>query len=673
MSLLDNLETDEDSIVAEEAIKALDSLFTKENGFILREESVASKGVFEVGLLIDNLPTDKSFFIQLESSAEISTIEKKGSKYIFYPFKIARLRCFARQGPEYGLIIIYDQNSESFYFDYVENIINRITRQRDSKEWQDLQRVNINLPVENTLTSEKMSDIYNVYLNRFKNQDTLLMEPGRKHGISLLKFVNQELAEQAEMLELNSFDKLIEAFKRYGFGLFNERDYQLLDRLLSRLSFAKINNSQEFSLLAALVYIKTGEYIKAKYYLKRSKEFRENYELAEAVELLNFLSSKIEFILGDLDRQSYLNKLAKLIVRLNYLTNKFSIKLEMIYLQMFSTIKSRGDILAIVKEIETLLAEIKAANIEERVKHFLLLTTSINLYKLGVFLFERNIVNGNSEGKPDFMSLKEQISFAKEIITLLDIPLKYSKIAYNYSVREDDELLYAYSLYQLALFFFKLEFNNAMLIDREAESTQKLENKYQRYFEAATQVYNIFLANSLLKEGHEAITLAYELKKLYKYKMAEGAEEFNFDNFEQKIRMLEREVGIRAFSSSIEQFYQETIPKLRISGEPAFVDLEETEIDNFADYFLESFGLSKVNKKNLLKDIENCQLFTQEIDNPQIELLQKMEAKGSEAKLYDKPLSYILRCQECGYKTSEASQVESLIEELRREHDSDCS
>ena len=132
MAFDDSPIVDQSSKVSQESVFAVKIFFSKKAGFIAREITDDYGIDLEVELILESSkPSAWSFPIQIKSNAKAKAVEHNGKQFITFPFLTSRLGYLCRRIPAYGIVVLYDEDSKSCFYDYVENIkIARIGRSK---------------------------------------------------------------------------------------------------------------------------------------------------------------------------------------------------------------------------------------------------------------------------------------------------------------------------------------------------------------------------------------------------------------------------------------------------------------------------------------------------------------------------------------------------------------
>ena len=160
MAFNDLLIVDDSSKASQESVLATCGFFTMKNGFISRDLKPDYGVDLNIELLINgNNPSGWEFPIQIKSQQNLNQVAHDRKQFISHSMFTSRLGCLCRRGPAYGLVVLYDDNTEICYYDYVEEIVKRTTTQHNGEDWKAQTSVNINIPTENILTLDEIKKI----------------------------------------------------------------------------------------------------------------------------------------------------------------------------------------------------------------------------------------------------------------------------------------------------------------------------------------------------------------------------------------------------------------------------------------------------------------------------------------------------------------------------------
>src|SRR5215216_1881766 len=142
---------DQSAVNSAESIRKLMDHMNEGSGFIMRLE-VPDKGCdYDVELIKNQRDVSNwRFALQLKSIANPKFI--KDGEFLSYSFETDRLGYLIRRLPAMGIVVLYDVDTERIYFDYVDEIYNRVRVEKGSEDWKQQDSVSIHIPVANEMT-----------------------------------------------------------------------------------------------------------------------------------------------------------------------------------------------------------------------------------------------------------------------------------------------------------------------------------------------------------------------------------------------------------------------------------------------------------------------------------------------------------------------------------------
>ena len=666
MSFYKNPKVDEYAKASEESVLAVRAIVCKRNGFIVREE-VPDYGVdLEVEMIInaDNA-TGKKFAIQIKSCQNISTVSKKKQKFVSYEFETSRLGYLSRRPPAYGLIIIYDDTQKTIFYDYVENIVNRLTEQKGNEEWKNQDNVNINIPFENILTNEKIGDIYQRYLDRFRNHDILIKTHGSRYGIPALSFLT---AQKPHEFDLSNTGQIIEFLEKYGILLINKKDYDWLYQLLTGLTIAEIDNSIQLALLAALTYSEIGRFIEADYFIKRCFISFDDYKDGEK-EVLNILRIRIDFAFGRLSAKAYLDKLVALEGDIKNGINQITIKIQIIYLKLLEELEIKKDSQYLLQEINAVSKNLDDIEIKEEDRHLLKISLSAYVFEIAIELLIHHVTQFRLREKFSIDTpLEQRINWFKETHPLFEYAMTNNYLAFKYSEKTNNKLLRAHSMYFLCYYFCGFELNATIMRIDKAEDEVSIKKEYLNKFNMALKSSNLFLELALLEEAHKALTTAYEIHRLFEFNFNDELAKNKVEDILEAVRKIEKDTGIKPFSSVVDEYVKDFERKLNDDPEAFYTNLTDNNINRFANHLLEVHSLPSDRFENIKLDIINHRIFYDERFCEELQLLQNIVHTKSKETMYKEKSKCIIVCVRCNIETVEGEDVIELLNSIDKDY-----
>lgn len=658
---------DKNSKVSEESVLAIKQIFLRKNGFIARDVSPDYGVDLEIEIIQEEKnATGNKFSVQIKSSNELKVITKKGINYISLEFETSRLGYLSNMPPVYGLIVLYDESQNIMYYDFVFNLISRISLQHGDDSWKDQGSVNINIPIQNTFDSISIKNIHKQIVTIFDNHNSLLKVHGKEFGIPVFHYNNLK----SDVHIVDDIEKTIEYIDQYGFQLLDNRYYNHLLDLLTKLSSKEINQSTKFLFIAALTNYEIGRYLEADYYINKCLLNIESYSQNEK-DILRMLKLKVEYQFGYKDIETYISDLDSLEKTMKHDINKLFVGVTIIYLKLILNLHKRISIEILFDEILSLLTKVKSTNIDETRKYLIIISLSTFIHQIGINTFIKNssLLNIRKSLGID-TTITDRISSTKNVIRFIDIATKNTYLAYNYAIEAKDEFIYGYSLLQLCIYFFQINFFSLQVKDHTPFPSNHIELFKQR-FEESIQSYQLFNSFPMLFEAYQALHTAKELRKLYKIIYNDDISMISEIYIDDEIKRLQKEVGINEFISIVDKFLINEVNTP--SREETLAKLNEEEIDRYARITIEALNIPIVRIDNLKSELLTLKYFFSNRHCDELLILQDLKHTESTDTLYNSPLKYWVICKKCNIESICHENVEIILKTFDRSKCKNCS
>ncbi|NII26114.1 DUF4365 domain-containing protein [Pseudoflavitalea sp. X16] len=283
---------------SERSVNALRQHFQAANGFIARED-IPDKGCdFMMEIIAKKQSTNWRFPVQLKSIENPVTIQE--GRYISYPFELSRLKYLLDYKPVVGLIVFYAVREDKFYFEYAEKIYYRLKDLHPDDAWQQQDKANIHIPIENELTTHARQRIHGRMMEIFARHHQMYQEQASGYSLPSIEPV-QSAVNSKDLPERAAY-----TLRHQGMQLFQERKISFLDKLLSQVPNQVVVNNPEIAVIAAMTYCEMGKYIDAEYFLSKSlhkKDLPPFYIQSAA-----WTKIKNDYLLNKTDRQTYIER-----------------------------------------------------------------------------------------------------------------------------------------------------------------------------------------------------------------------------------------------------------------------------------------------------------------------------------------------------------------------------
>jgi Domain of unknown function (DUF4365) len=661
---------DEYSVQSDRSVNAFNALFCQKNGFIARMENPDFGIDFTVELIRNDRATGNRFCVQLKSTNRLSLITADGECLISHQFKTSRLGLLARQPPGYGVIIIHDDTKSITYYDFVEKIVQRLF-ERNSDNWKSQNTVSIYIPEQNILNQQSIITLHRFYLQRFENHQLLISQHGEKFGIPDLK---KEL--DAGTFNLKEPKSIADFLVQYGAFLFNRRDYHILNQLVSELPLRIILNNSDLLFTVAITVVEIGRLIEGDFYISACRKSYDDLD-PEKQSIVELYGAELDFRLGRIDIVHYQNRMRQLLDKMNIVANSLCTRVRIDRAAVMSaTAKSElNENLWLVPEVKNTIEDINESDIDELTKAVLILHAVENLNQLAINIHTRLLTYLRIQEKAGFIiPMKNRVVQARSILDLFNEVTEWQqKISKSLQKDKHSFLSFIFS-YKVSSTFFQQTFSMAMLDSGRIERVNESRNLFQSRFDAAIYAFNGFIEIGAYDEAYSALTTALEIGKLFEHTTKAKLEHFEPEQIQFRIAILCKELDRPEYSSLVDGFFEETLPRIsEFDSDKARLDIEPEQEDHFATTILEAYGLPVERKSNVISEIRANRKFYNVVANPDIELLQDLTHTRSRTTMYRTPPTYIAVCKICQYKTHASSNVDSIIEQFMSEHGMSCT
>ena len=136
---------DENSKLSEGSVTVVKAFFSQKYNFINREPRPDYGVDLDIEIIVDGKKASGwEFSIQIKSDKEVKIVSHDEKDFVSFQFQTSRLNYLCQKSPGYGLVIMFDEQKNTCYYDYVEVIVNRLTQHRKSEDWKKNENVNIN-------------------------------------------------------------------------------------------------------------------------------------------------------------------------------------------------------------------------------------------------------------------------------------------------------------------------------------------------------------------------------------------------------------------------------------------------------------------------------------------------------------------------------------------------
>lgn len=665
MGFSDNPQIDDFSKISEESVLATKQAFLQRKGFLVREES-PDKGVdLDVELLVDNQVSGFKFAIQIKSSQDVKTGKRSGIKCIKYTIKTSRLGYLCRRKPGMGLIVVYDERNEKLYYDYVEKICARITKDHKDNTWVNQDTVVFTIPFQNTVNDNAVANIYKTMRQRNDRFTDMYETAASDYDLPIFNFGTP--TNPTTILD------------EYGYLFFNKKEYQILYGLFSKMSLDKILGNPKFTLLAAITYYETGRHAEATFFLKKSELYIGQYTSSER-ELQNVTSINLEYSLGRLEVEEYEKRLRKLDATITGGMNRVFVKLQIMRMKMLQVdIFEETSNSNFFHDIEEITSTIKNINEDEDIGSLYLIEVASFIHELGVQRFlkttarmtiRRTMLGDDAVDEETMRDLKFIIGLTINSHALLQGIIELSNTTNN-------EYLNAVALYKKNYMFYSLLFQTTVSslsanrpIDefKSADSGKQMKIAYYELIES----YNLFQRRDIAGGAYNTLGIARELNFLYSFFNGKNIDDDVHTQTEAALLQLEKVLQIPPSKIMSEELLVKILERKKVPTASTYKTMSVEEREKFALYSVKSAGLPPERAANVLAEIEFMAKAADAINDNYFEVLQNLKHTKNMETMYKDHPKFVIHCKGCGYQTLESTSLDELLRCLKTQHPHYC-
>lgn len=663
MGYYDDPIVDENAKRSEESVNAVKSFFTRKNGFISREE-IPDYGVdFDVELIYDgSKASSKKFAIQLKSSQSLDIITHGKIEFVSLQFKTSRLGYLARRDPGYGIIVVYDESSGICFFDYVEDIVERLDAHSGKLDWRDQQTVNLHIPL-NKLENQVLVSLHKRYRKRFENSLRLLEKHGPEFNIPVLIHEGEKLNESK--IDFDDPSSMAELLEKHGAMLFNEHEFAMLHQMLGRVSKNHIDNSPELIFLAAITYTQVGQMVEAEYYIRKAN--KRSAELSdEKLRLISFSQIRVDFLKGDIDYAEFQVRLKKLAEQINDIENQLVIEVNIL---LFELADLREDLKAhsvFEKKLSELFERIASADIPIDKKQLLNVYYSEILHTYSVGRFMTDFVEYKVKESLGFdIPVASRIKLAGDTVAMIQTATGIAISAYKYAKDKNLLLLEATSQSHLGKYFFSFQFSLIAVGQEEllSENKDEILQSYITNINYCLNANNVFQDLNMFQNAYEALGTAYQLLVLGHRLTGIYAGERDPQEFQRIMGEMQNAFDLPPYEDLTNQFVGLGKDK-NPDGNQILKDASDEKIEMLARGVLKGYDLPESRLVNIIHEMKMIRSFQQKCSNPNIELLYDFEHLESKTTAYAFLPKCILFHKLIGFRTSPSSDIDFLLEQM---------
>lgn len=273
------------------------SKFAERYGFRAREQTPDNGADYHIELIEQNQASNREFSLQLKSDTDLKTLAD--GKHISYSFETSRLAYLLKQTPQVGMMVIYDVNSDTLYYDYAVEIYQRLLSEKGTDAWKNQENVAIHIPVSQVLNEENLPGIHERISKMFKASDLMHQAHSASYGVKTVA-LNNDASE-----DLWNPETVARDLKRYGQQLLMTGDVGMVDALLDRLSGSKVMEDVDLLMLKVAACSMMGKAVDSNFYLGKCEKF----DLSESERSsMQFCGLRNKLNLGKIDGDKFVEE-----------------------------------------------------------------------------------------------------------------------------------------------------------------------------------------------------------------------------------------------------------------------------------------------------------------------------------------------------------------------------
>jgi len=661
MAFDDHPQVDEAAKRSEESVLFTKLVLSRKNGFISREETPDYGADLSVELISDREnATGYIFAVQIKSTENAKKVNVNNERYVSYSIATSRLGYLCRRIPGLGLIILYEHSNERCYFDYVENIVARISLVKGNENWKQQTEVTMHIPELNILSKREAVLIHENIKNKFLNHLALIDEHGADFGIE--NHFSMDSSSEDNLPDIQNPLKLASWLDSNGLQLVHNQEFGLLSTLITNLRYEDIKKSNNLILLAAVGFVETGRYLDAELYVQNACLRIDEYS-TEYQEIVQLLKLKADAYFGRKSLNEIHYELDNLIRNTNNTSIKLSLKAWHLRNSILLMFENKSFDYNIFDEFSLYFEQVSAADFEDDVKYVLFLTNCDSI--LGIYLELLAKIQLKTSIQKRLGVIGQDASLFSEyrfVASIFESLMKLVEDAIKVAEETENEILKASANLRLVKYFWATILNTTISNESKKLSLEPaVEAEFKGLLYRAVNATKTFETAGHAGEAYQALGVAYELTVLFEH-IYGGSLPISSSSIKTNISTFEREIGVQKKFQSITEKKIEQIKQIsEIDSTQHIKKLNNDSIDELAENLLFSLNLPPDRLPNIIKNIHNQRDFSLANKNSNLILLEQKSHMESQETMFAKPIKYKLYDKKSGLTSIEYSDVSELI------------
>lgn len=608
MGINDLPQVDGASINEDRSKNRLLSYFSRAAGFIAHEQTQDFGVDYKVELIAQGA-TNWFFDIQLKSVERPKFIID--GQYLSFSIKASTLNYLLKNEPIYGLLVIYDVASNCLFFDYIDAIYQKLLSEREGRNWQDNDKLSVRIPTVSVMDASAVADIYNKFLQRFRNRGEMNRDHGVNYGLPSFGVA------QVKVAGIGSIEDAVAELRTKGAILLAQRDLWRVYELLETLPRNQIISDKEVLLIAAMAYSGVGKLADSMYYIERLSK---KYVLSESEQRsITFTMLKNRLGSGEINRRSFVSE-AKLLLAEADPSEELSIRLNILYFELGKIQgfeRMSAQLVAEFEELEQMISKIQ----DDRQRNYFKAT---NLDNMAVIVSHERTEGMNRKAVFDQLGVEmeesERQSYVDKGSTLHHwLNTGYAEVG-RYAFEHKEFVLLAMVTTSSLKFWLNFQMD-VLVFGEKGISRENVKLELDERIDIALGTVSTLDATKFLRQAYVVQCLAYELISVSRDWYGFD-DRFNLDDVKNTMRRLEDELELPAFVSQM----QKLIAMKRSGNHHGFAGvgmmggMSDIQIRTYATYILESRYYPNAKLENIIEEIHVYKSFYQRNDGNRFEL-----------------------------------------------------
>lgn len=647
MAFHDSPIVDKNAERSEHSVLSTRQFFSKKNGFISREVTSDDYGVdIYAELIVKEAATGNVFPIQIKSTSKSRYAFNQG-KFYTLPFSTSRLGYLYRHNAFFSSIIIfYDESTDSIFYDFVTEILNRVLLGKNDEKWMQQKTVTISFPEDNLIDNSSIRIIHRIISKRFGEVRNAL-----KNIIFDLVLLRERQIENND----SKLQKIVIFLKQFGSDLFNERKYFDLINLIEQLPKKELDHPR-IAYLAALVYTESSEVLSADYFIKICLNSFSHFN-EKGKEAILMQKYKNDYQLGLYTSDEFLKQLNDLKQKIKSPENIINIEININQLEINKAIESKDFEVDLEGKTYEFYLNILKLDIEQEQKYFQILFQTENLLhsiigKFSLYLVNRKLYNESHE---KFIQ-KNELNFIR-FTNIIEEINKNLENAHNYAKDNNNELMLSHYYYYKALSAFMIHLNY-YIFDYIPDNVEVIKNSLKEIYSNFIKAFNLYKSFNLKHQVFLSISNACETHLMSKYWINDDiVDEETFIGLEKERKSFSNEVYYNRYSSIVSKTANDKIKNVSI-------ELDEKKLELMAKMAIEMEQLPEDRLENIKNELSAIDLFNKICKNEELELLTNQANPNLGHERYKIPSKFAIRSKATGILYGEGYDIKLILSKL---------